>query len=168
MKKLISTIAIAAFVLAFVTSVQAQFIPGPAQFRAITNAGKWTPGASNGATAAVSLSAAQAPWVPVGAQGFAVSIKAYGTNAALTTNVWFVLESSADGVNAITNNNVTVCYLPTGTATNTYHTNFVTATSALLGNITAVRLKSYQQTNGVIGGSLAGNLFVEKFIISTR
>ena len=164
MKKLITLIAL----LGIVAGAQAQFIQGPAQFRAITNAGTWTPGASNGATAAVSLSAAQAPWVPVGANGFAVTIKAYATNAALTTNVWFVLESSADGVNAITNNTVTVAYLPTGVATNSYHTNFVTSTSALLGNITAVRLKSYQQTNGVIGGSLAGNLFVEKFIISTR
>ena len=129
MKTFISLIAL----LGIVAGAQAQFIQGPAQFRAITNAGTWTPGASNGATAAVSLSAAQAPWVPVGANGFAVTIKAYATNAALTTNVWFVLESSADGV-----------------------------------NITAVRLKSVQQTNGVIGGSLAGNLFVEKVIISTR
>ena len=155
-------------VLGFVAATEAQFIQGPAQFRAITNAGTWTPGASNGATAAVSLSAAQAPWVPVGANGFAATIKAYATNAALTTNVWFVLECSADGVNAITNNNLTIAYLPTGVATNSYHTNFVTSSSALIGNITAIRLKSYQQTNGVIGGSLAGNLFVEKFIISTR
>lgn len=164
MKTFISLIAL----LGIVAGAQAQFIQGPAQFRAITNAGTWTPGASNGGTAAVSLPLAAAPWVPVGANGFAVTIKAYATNAALTTNVWFLIESSADGVNAITNNVLTVAYLPTGVATSSYHTNFVTSTSALLGNITAVRLKSVQQTNGVIGGSLAGNLFVEKIIISTR
>ena len=164
MKKIISLIAL----LGVVAGAQAQFIQGPSQFRAITNTSTWSPGASNGATAAVSLSAAQAPWVPVGASGFAVTIRARATNAALTTNVWFVLETSSDGIYANTNNNLTVCYLPTGVATNSYHTNFVTSTSALLGNITAVRLKSYQQTNGVIGGSLAGDLFVDKFIISTR
>jgi len=149
-------------------TVHAQFIQAPTRINAITNAGTWVIAPSNGATVAVNVPVTQAKWVPIGLQGFGVTIKAFATNAALTTNCWFTLEFSSDGVNAITNNNVTVVYLPTGVATNSYHTNFATSTSALLGNLAAVRLKNVMQTNGVVGSSLAGNLFVEKFIISTR
>jgi hypothetical protein len=166
MKTLLKTLAVIAAFVAI--SAQAQFIQAPSRYSAISNASTWTVNASNGATVAVNVPLAQAPWVPIGGQGFAVSIKAFATNAALTTNCWFTLEFTSDGVNAITNNTVTVVYLPTGVATNTYHTNFATSTSALLGNLAAVRIKNVMQTNGVVGSSLAGNLFVEKFTISTR
>ena len=146
----------------------AQFVSGPAKFSVITNSGTWTVPASNGATVAVNIPLAQAPWVTVGASSFSVAIKAYATNAAHTTNTWFVLETSADGVNAVTNNTLTVVYLPTGVATNTYFTNFYILTDALRGNIQAVRLKNVMSTNGIIGSSLAGNLFIEKFFINTR
>jgi hypothetical protein len=151
-----------------VFSANAQFVSGPSKFSMITNAGTWTVAASNGATVAVNIPSTQAPWITVGKDSFGVYVKAYATNAAHTTNTWFTLECSADGVNAITNNTLTVCYLPTGVATNTYYTNFVISTSALLGNIQAVRLKNVMSTNGVIGSSLAGNLFVEQFRLNTR
>lgn len=145
----------------------AQYLP-PTQYSAISNATTWAVIPAAGGSAATNMSLAQAPWVPVGGQGFGVAIKSFGTNAALTTNVWFVLEFSADGVNAITNANVTVVQLPTGVATNTYYTNFVLSTSATIGNVASVRIKNVMQTNGLIGSSLAGALFVEKFLINTR
>lgn len=150
-------------------------IPAKAQFNnalsgatAITNTGTWAVAPADGGGAATNISTAQAVWVPVGALGFGVAIKSYGTNAALTTNVWIDLEFTADGTNPITNNNVTVVLLPRGVATNVYYTNFVTHTSAGIGNVYAVRAKKIMQTNGVIGGSLAGNLFIESFRINTR
>jgi hypothetical protein len=171
--KLAAVLVTAGLLLTLATAqVQAQQVTGPVPKSGITNAVNNTntvwqirPAAVNGIT---NVSTAQAVWVPVGRDGFGVAIKSYGTNAALTTNVWFILEFTADGVNAITNNNVTICHLPRGVATNVYYTNFVASTSATFGNISAVRIKSVDQTNGVIGGSLAGTLFVEKFTFLSR
>ncbi|MEY2409069.1 MAG: hypothetical protein QOF48_1739 [Verrucomicrobiota bacterium] len=149
------------------TAARAQYVPPVTRWSAITNTGTWTMPASNGATVAVNAPLTQFPWVIVGSSGFGLGIMAYATNAAHTTNTWFTLETSVDGVNAVTNNNLTVCYLPTGVATNTYFTNFQT-TLANLGNISAVRVKNFMSTNGAVGGSLAGNLFVQKILITTR
>lgn len=160
--------------VALVATAALVTVPQAAAADMITNAlgsRVWTVPASNGATVAVNMTAAQAPWVPVGATGFGVTINAYATNAAHTTNTWFTLElgvGSTHGVLAITNNNLTVCYLPRGVATNTYHTNFVLNTSALLGNVTHARVKDCMSTNGVIGGSLAGNLFIREFLLNSR
>lgn len=163
MKTLLSIAA----TLMFAVMAQAQFL-SPSQFQAITNSGNWLITPAAGGSPATNVALAQAPWVPVGGVGFGVAIKSFATNAALTTNVWFTLEFSADGVNAITNNNVTVVLLPRGVATNTYYTNFVLNTSATIGQVASVRIKDVMQTNGLIGSSLAGNLFVEKFLINTR
>ena len=167
--KLAAVLVTAGLLLTLVTA-PAQQVSGPVVKSALSNAATWTVFGSNGATVAQNIPALQGRWVPVGANGFAVAIKAYATNAALTTNVWFTLEFTADGVNAITNNNVSVVYLPTGVATNTYFTNFYTPTDALRGNVAAVRIKNVMQTNGLPSGAapLAGNLFVEKFQILSR
>ena len=154
--------------VALVFSANAQFVQGPITSRLITNQTTWMNVSSNGGTVAANLPLTQAPWITVGGTGFGVGIKAYATNAALTTNVWLTIALSADGVNDITNTTLTVCYLPRGTATNTYYTNFVLNTSATIGNIAAVRVKDIMSTNGIVGGSLAGNLFIEKLYISTR
>lgn len=151
-------------------SVTAQQIQGPITLNAITNQGTWEIRPADGGGAATNVPTTQARWVTVGKDGFGVAVKSYATNAALTTNVWFVLEFGhvdSTGVYPATNNNVTVVVLPRGTATNVYYTNF-TANTATYGNIGAVRIKNVMQTNGVIGGSLAGTLFVEKFHITGR
>lgn len=165
MKTLLTIAALAGLL---VSSVQAQFVSPVAVFNAVTNTGTWEIRPADGGGAATNVPTTQAKWVTVGKDGFGVAIKSYATNAALTTNTWFTLEFSHDGVNAITNNNVTVVLLPRGTATNVYFTNFVANSSAVFGNVGAVRIKNVMQTNGVIGGSLAGTLFVEKFHITTR
>jgi len=146
----------------------AQFIAGANLYNAVTNIGTWEIRPAAGGGVSTNVPTGQARWVTVGKDGFGVAIKSYATNAALTTNVWFTLEFSADGVNAITNNNITVVQLPRGTATNVYFTNFVLSTSATIGNVMAVRIKDVMQTNGLIGSALAGTLFVEKFQITTR
>lgn len=160
MKQILTLLAIM-----IASNVSAQWLQ---QFSAISNTTTWAVIPAAGGGAATNMSLAQAPWVPIGAQGFGVAIKSFGTNAALTTNNWFVMEFSADGVNAITNVNVTVVQLPTGVATNTYYTNFVSSTSATFGQASHVRIKNVMQTNGLIGSSLAGALFVERFLINTR
>ncbi len=169
MKTLLSSIAA---VLLFVGVASAQIsggpVAGPVVYNAVTNVGTWAIAPAAGGGVSTNVPTTQARWVPVGADGFGVGIKSFATNAALTTNVWFILEFSNDGVNAITNNNVTVVLLPRGTATNTYYTNFVANTSATIGNVGAVRIKDVMQTNGLIGSSLAGTLFVEQFYINTR
>lgn len=144
------------------------FIQPPSRYNMLTNVGTWMNISSNAATVAANLPATQAPWIPVGGTGFGVGIKAYATNAAFTTNVWFTLQLSGDGVNAITNTTLTVCYLPRGVSTNTYYTNFPISASATLGNIAAVRIKDVMSTNGEVGTTLAGNLFVERIYINTR
>ncbi len=144
------------------------FVTGPSRFNLLTNQTTWMNVSSNGGTVAANMPLTQAPWVQVGGIGFGVGIKAYATNAALTTNVWFTIALSADGVNEITNTSLSVVYLPRGTATNTYYTNFVLNTSATLGNIVAARVKNVMSTNGEVGSALSGNLFVEKFYLNTR
>lgn len=161
MKKILTLLAI----VMLHSAASAQFL---SSYSAITNAGNWLITPAAGASPATNVALAQAPWVPVGGSGFGVAIKSFATNAALTTNTWFTLEFTADGVNAITNNNVTVVLLPRGVATNVYYTNFVTSSSATIGQVAAVRIKDVMQTNGLIGSSLAGNLFVESFRINTR
>ncbi len=161
------------FGLMFAFSVQAQFVTGPVPFNAVTNAGTWEIRPADGGGAATNIATAQARWATVGRDGVGVAIKSYATNAALTTNVWFTLEFGVDmgatqGIQPITNNTVTVVLLPRGVATNTYYTNFVATSSATIGNVSAVRIKNVMQTNGVIGGSLAGTLFVEKFEFLAR
>jgi len=174
-RKLLAGVAIGAAVLTFIfiaSNTKAQVSGGPVStvtiYNAVTNIGTWEIRPAAGGGAATNVPTTQARWIPVGPQGFGVAIKSFATNAALTTNVWFTLEFSADGVNAITNNNVTVVQLPRGVATNVYYTNFVTPTSATIGNVGAVRIKDVMQTNGLIGSSLAGTLFVEQFYITTR
>jgi hypothetical protein len=161
---------ITAALFAVATMVQAQFVQGPVVRSVITNlttlAIPPADGATTGATNITSYTTTS--WLPVGKDGFGFAIKAYGTNAALTTNVWFVFVTSPDGVLENTNQTITVAYLPLGVATNTYYTNIVTSTSANYGNISAVKLKTVTQTNGLVGGSLAGRLFIEKFYITTR
>ena len=165
MKKLLSTLSVTCFALA----IQAQFVPGPTIFNAITNTGTWTIAPADGGGAATNVPTTQARTVPIGPSGFGVFVRAYGTNAALTTNTWFVLETSPNGTDWTSNTTLTVVFLPTGVATNQYYTNFNAQTAGLnILNATAVRIKNVMQTNGVIGGSLAGNLFVEKFQINTR
>lgn len=141
-------------------------------FYALTNRTvTWVVAPAAGGSPATNVPTAQALVVPVGPNGFGVGIKSFGTNAALTTNTWITIESgildSGGTFYPITNNNVTVVLLPRGVATNTYYTNFVMSTSATLGNVTAVRVKDIMQTNGLIGSSLAGNLFIERFWITT-
>lgn len=174
LRKLLAGIAIGAAILTFVfiasnTTGQESGGPvsGPTIYNAVSNVGTWEIRPGAGGSPATNVPTTQARWVPVGRNGFGVAIKSFATNAALTTNTWFTLEFSHDGVNAITNNNVTVVLLPRGVATNVYYTNFVTATSATIGNVGAVRIKDVMQTNGLIGSSLAGTLFVEKFHINT-
>ncbi len=168
MNKIISLL----FGLMLVASVQAQNIQPPTPKSAVTNAGTWEIRPAAGGGVSTNIPTTQANWCVVGRDGFGVAIKSYATNAALTTNVWFTLEFTADGVNAITNNNLTVVLLPRGVATNTYYTNFATGPGATFqathGNIAAVRLKDVMQTNGLIGSALAGTLFVEKFTILGR
>ncbi len=164
MKTILSVLTLA--LLAF--SANAQFVQGPARYNMLTNQGTWMNVSSNGATVAAGLPLTQAPWIPVGGTGFGIGLKAYATNAAATTNIWFTVELSGDGVNAITNNTLSVVYLPRGVATNTYYTNFPIATSATLGNIAAVRLKDVMSTNGIVGSSLAGNIFFERIYLNTR
>lgn len=166
MKNLILTILIGAFAI----TARAQFVQGPAHFSAITNQTTWQIRPADGGGAATNIATTQATWCQVGGNGFGVLVKAYGTNAALTTNTWFTLEygvAVSGTIYPVSNSAPVVVYLPVGVATNTYYTNIVN-TTANSGNIDAVRLKSVMQTNGVIGGSLAGNLFVEKFVITTR
>lgn len=174
-RKLTAGIAIGAAALAFIfiaSNTKAQVsggpVSGPTIYNAVSNAGTWEIRPAAGGGAATNVPTTQARWVPVGPNGFGVGIKSYATNAALTTNVWFTLEFTHDGVNAITNNTVTVVLLPRGVATNVYYTNFVTSSSATIGNVGAVRIKDVMQTNGLIGSSLAGTLFVEQFYINTR
>lgn len=166
MKTILSLIAVIGL---SATLAHAQFTQPPVVRSAITNSGTWEvrPSANDG-NGSTNVATTQAQWVVVGRDGFGVAVKSYGTNAALTTNAAFTLEFSADGVNAITNASVVVQVLPRGVATNTYYTNFVTSTSALLGNVAAVRIKNYANTNGLIGASVAGTLFVEKFTFLTR
>lgn len=149
-------------------SARAQFVQGPSRFNMLTNTGTWMNVSSNGGTVAANFPLTQAPWIPVGGNGFGIALKGFATNAALTTNIFFTIEFSADGVNAITNTTATVVFLPTGVATNTYYTNFPIATSVTLGNIAAARLKNIMSTNGVVGGSLAGNMFFERIYLNTR
>lgn len=167
MKKLLTLLA----VFAIVGIASAQYVQGPIVINALTNAGTWTVMPADGGGAATNVPTTQAKWVPVGPNGFGVFIKGYGTNAALTTNVWITLEPGIQRPNGtiwpVSNALPVVVYLPTGTATNRYYTNFA-STTLNLGNISAVRVKSIMQTNGVVGGSLAGALFVEEFNISTR
>lgn len=165
MKLFLATIAL---IIAVAFPAAAQFGAAGSGISAITNLGTWAVAPADGGGAATNIPTTQARWVPLGAQGFGVAIKSYATNAALTTNVWITLEFTADGTYAITNNNVTVVLLPRGTATNVYYTNFVLSSSATIGSVYAVRAKNIMQTNGVIGGSLAGNLFIESFLINTR
>lgn len=164
MKKLLTLTTLALFSVA---SAFAQFVTGPTVSSMVTNTGTWEIRPADGGGAATNIATTQALWQTVGRDGFGVFVKSYATNAALTTNVWFTLEFGVRG-NAITNNNVTVVVLPRGVATNGYYTNFVGSTSATFGNVEQVRLKNVMQTNGVIGGSLAGTLFVEKFQILSR
>jgi hypothetical protein len=174
MKFILAILALFAAVL----SAQAQFIAGPTRVSAITNAGTWAIAPADGGGAATNVPTGQvhATGVTIGANGFGVTVKAYGTNAALTTNTWFVLEATsgtlttASTLAPISNQTYTVVFLPVGVATNVYYTNFDSRSAALinLGNVAAVRIKNVMQTNGVIGGSLAGNLFVEKFEINAR
>lgn len=149
-------------------SAQAQFVQGPARASMITNRTDWQvlPGV-NGSGGTTNISTSQALWCPVGPQGFGVFVRGYGTNAAMTTNVIFTLETSADGVNAISNINYDVVFLCAGVATNNFWTNFPPTVNGV-GNISAVRLKSYVNTNGLVGTALAGRLFVEKIAINTR
>ncbi len=162
--KLLAVLGLVAFTAA---TAQAQFVQGPALFSAVTNASTWAILPAAGGGVSTNVPTGQARWCPVGQNGFGVLVKAYATNAALTTNVWFTLETTTDGINANSNTVYTVAFLPNGVATNTYYTNIV-ATTANVGNIAAVRIKDVMQTNGLVGSSLAGRLFVEKFIISTR
>ncbi len=162
--KLLAVLGLLAFTAA---TVQAQLLQGPAMFSVVTNIGTWAIAPAAGGGVATNVPTTQAKWCQVGANGFGVLIKAYATNAALTTNVWFTLETTADGINANSNTTYTICYLPNGVATNTYFTNIV-STTANVGNIAAVRLKDVMQTNGLIGSSLAGRLFVEKFTVGSR
>lgn len=157
------------FGLFIVANLHAQNVQPPTIKSAITNVGTWEvrPSANDG-NGSTNVPTGQAPWVVVGRDGFGVAVKSYGTNAALTTNAAFTLEFTADGVNAITNTTVVVQVLPRGTATNVYYTNFVTSTSATLGNVSAVRIKNYANTNGLIGTALAGTLFIEKFQFLSR
>ena len=160
---------LAALALAF--SASAQFTIGPNVKSAITNAGTWAIAPAAGGGVSTNVATTQANWVTIGESGYGVAIKSYATNAALTTNVWFILEhgvAMGSAIQPITNNNVTVVLLPRGVATNTYFTNFVTSSSATIGNVTAVRIKDVMQTNGLIGGSVAGTLFIENFVITTR
>lgn len=175
MKKL--TFILAAIALALTAfKASAQFSVGggsPGVYNALTNAAgvTWEVRPAAGGGAATNISTAQAQWVPVGTFGHGVAIKSYGTNAALTTNVWITMEYGVNingTVQPITNNNVTVVLLPRGVATNTYFTNFALSTSATAGNVTHVRAKDIMQTNGLIGSSLAGTLFIESFAITTK
>lgn len=147
----------------------AQFVSGPSKFSMVTNAGTLVLMPSIVGAPATNFPNAQVPWVTVGANGFAVWVRSFGTNAAMTTNVVFDLECSSDGVNPNTNMNIAIVVPPKGTTTNTFHTNIVTQTSATLGNLAAVRLRSFANTNGLFGGaSVAGALFVERIAVNTR
>jgi len=173
MKKLILSLAVIALT---VINASAQFSVGggaPGVYNALTNAAgvTWEVRPAAGGGAATNILTAQAQWVPVGIFGYGVAIKSYATNAALTTNVWITMEHGVNingTVQPITNNNVTVVLLPRGVATNTYFTNFTASTSATIGNVTHVRAKDIMQTNGLIGSSLAGTLFIESFAITTK
>ncbi len=157
-------------VLSLTFAASAQFVQGPVIKSAITNLTTLAiPPADGATTGATNITSYTTPnWIPVGKDGFAVAIKSYATNAALTTNVWWLLETSHDGVNPNTNATITIAQLPQGVATNTYFTNIVLSTSAVYGNIAAVRIQKVTQTNGLVGGALAGRLFIEKFNIITR
>lgn len=161
------TISILTAALLFVCNLSAQFVAGPNIKAAITNLPVQIYG-SNGATAYVPWSTyGTAPSVAIGKDGFGVTINAAGTNAALTTNVFFLLATSGDGVNFATNNLITIAYIPPGTGYRPQYTN-IANTVANVGNATFVRLYTVLQTNGVDGSSLAGSLFVTNFNISTR
>lgn len=168
MKQLFASLALLSFVATASAQISGGPVSGPTIYSAVTNVGTWEIRPAAGGGVSTNVPTTQARWVPVGPNGFSVYVKSFATNAALTTNVWFTLECSGDGVNAATNNNLTVVVLPRGVATNTYYTNFVTSSSAVIGNIGAVRIKDVMQTNGLIGSSLAGTLFVEQFYINTR
>ena len=148
----------------------AQFVQGPVTKSMITNLTTLAiPGADGATTESTNITTYTTPnWIPVGKDGFGVWIKSYATNAALTTNVWWLLVTSPDGLVENTNQTITICQIPIGTATNTYYTNIVTSTSALYGNIAAVKIKKVTQTNGLAGASLAGRLFIESFKLNTR
>lgn len=171
-KTIFSILAILALlILPRISSAQFTVGGSPGVYNALTNLTTWEVRPADGATAATNISTAQAQWCPVGLAGYGVAIKSYATNAALTTNTWIVLEhgvSISGTIQPITNNNVTVVLLPRGVATNTYFTNFVGNSSAVFGNVTHVRAKNIMQTNGVIGGSLAGTLFVEAFVVTSK
>ena len=166
MKALLTFIA----VLSIVASASAQFVQGPVIKSVLTNLTTLAiPPADGATTAATNITSYSTPnWIPVGKDGFAIAIKSYGTNAALTTNVWWLFETSHNGVDPNTNATFTVVQLPQGVATNTYFTNFVLSTSAVYGNIAAIRLQKVTQTNGLVGSSVAGRLFIEKFNVITR
>lgn len=105
------------------------------------------------------IPAAHAVAVAVGTKGVGITLNIAGTNSVTTTNVTFVFQTSGDGVNWATNNDLTVNVTPTAGWTPVV-TNILES-APNIGNLFFIRWKSASHTN-------LANVFVTNINYSTR
>ena len=156
--------------LTIVSSAFAQFAPGlsPSVYAALlTNSTALTGGSVycmvGGGTApgpSTNIPTAHAVAVPIGSQGFGVTVNGSGTNATTTTNYTVQFQFSGDGINWATNNLLSWNACVLGTSYAPCYTN-IANTVANVGNAKYVRLYSFHHTN-------TGSIFITNINISTR
>jgi hypothetical protein len=104
----------------------------------------------------------------VGANGFAIGYNIAGTNSLTVTNVYFLFETSSDGINWNTNTpagGVSILATPSGVSYKPSYTNLLSTIQNLnLGNLAAIRLKYISNTNGGVDGTI----YITNLTISTR
>ncbi len=103
---------------------------------------------------------AHARSVPLGSQGFGITVNMSGTNSVTTTNATLQFQFSGDGINWATNNLLSINLAPPGTNYFPCYTNIPNTTVAV-GNAQYLRLYSFHHTN-------LGSIFVTNINISTR
>lgn len=151
MKKFLTILAVAAMTL----SAKAQFTAPPTVKSAITNITITIVGSSTSNI----VTAGQSYPIVVGRDGFGVAFNMAGTNSATTTNCTFRFDVSGDGVNWVTDA-FSVTAAPPGTGYTPTYTNIL-STSANIGNLALIRLRSIQNTN-------LASIFITNLTVSTR
>lgn len=128
--------------IVFTIGASAQFIAGPNNGPAlVTTSAFLLPGSGNGSGLTNPASAYQS-LIPVGKNGVGFGLTLLSTNAASTTNLFIVLEGSADGTYWADNTTAkpVIVAPPGGAAAITFFTN-MQPTAANLANIRYLRVK---------------------------